>query len=91
MTQVNGKRFKVANKTLTTFELQDIDGNNVNTTSYTTYTSGGVFNRVYTLATPFETADLADLKFAQSADVMYICHPKYHVHKLSRTGLQIGN
>jgi hypothetical protein len=86
MTQVNGKRFKVANKTLTTFELQDIDGNNVNTTSYTTYTSGGVFNRVYTLATPFETADLADLKFAQSADVMYICHPNYNVHKLSRTG-----
>ncbi len=86
MTQVNGKRFIVANKTTTTFELQDIDGNNVNTTSYTTYTSGGVFNRVYTLATPFETADLADLKFAQSADVMYICHPDYAIHKLSRTG-----
>jgi hypothetical protein len=86
MTQVNGKRFTVANKTLTTFELKDIDGNNVNTTSYTTYTSGGVFNRVYTLPTPFLTADLPNLKFAQSADVMYICHPSHHVHKLSRTG-----
>ena len=86
MTQVNGKRFTVANKTLTTFELKDIDGNNVNTSSYTTYTSGGVFNRVYTLATPYKTADLPDLKFAQSADVMYICHPDYAVHKLSRTG-----
>jgi hypothetical protein len=86
MTQVNGKRFTVANKTLTTFELKDVDGNNVNTTSYSTYTSGGVFNRVYTIATPFATADLPNLKFAQSADVMYICHPSYHVHKLSRTG-----
>ena len=86
MTQVNGKRFTVANKTTTTFELKDIDGNNVNTSSYTTYTSGGVFNRVYTLATPYKTADLADLKFAQSADVMYICHPDYAIHKLSRTG-----
>jgi hypothetical protein len=86
MTQVNGKRFIVANKTLTTFELKDIDGNNVNTTSYTTYTSGGVFNRVYTIATPFVTADLPNLKFAQSADVMYICHPSYNIHKLSRTG-----
>jgi hypothetical protein len=76
MTQVNGKRFIVANKTLTTFELKDIDGNNVNTSSYTTYTSGGVFNRVYTIATPFATADLPNLKFAQSADVMYICHPE---------------
>jgi hypothetical protein len=86
MTQVNGKRFTVANKTLTTFELKDVDGTNVNTTSYSTYTSGGIFNRVYTLPTPFLTADLPNLKFAQSADVMYICHPKYHVHKLSRTG-----
>ena len=86
MTQVNGKRFIVSNKTTTTFELKDIDGNNVNTTSYTTYTSGGVFNRVYTIATPFVTADLPNLKFAQSADVMYICHPSYNIHKLSRTG-----
>lgn len=86
MTQVNGKRFKVANKTTTTFQLQNIDGTNVNTTSYTAYTSGGIFNRVYTLSAPFLTADLPNLKFAQSADVMYICHPSYHVHKLSRSG-----
>jgi hypothetical protein len=86
MTQVNGKRFKVASVATDTFALQDIDGNNVNTTSYTTYVSGGVANRVYTLATTYETADLAELKFAQSADVMYICHPDYVPKKLSRTG-----
>jgi hypothetical protein len=86
MTQVNGKRFKVANVATNTFELQDIDGNNVNTSGYTTYVSGGVANRVYTLTTTYETADLADLKFAQSADVMYICHPDFPPRKLSRTG-----
>jgi hypothetical protein len=86
MTQVNGKRFKVANVATNTFELQDIDGNNVNTSSYTTYVSGGIANRVYTLTTTYETADLADLKFAQSADVMYICHPDFPPRKLSRTG-----
>jgi hypothetical protein len=86
MTQVNGKRFKVANVATNTFELQDIDGNNVNTSSYTTYVSGGVANRVYTLTTTYLTADLPQLKFAQSADVMYICHPDYSVKKLSRTG-----
>ena len=86
MTQVNGKRFKVASVATDTFALQDIDGNNVNTTSYTTYVSGGVANRVYTLTTTYETADLAELKFAQSADVMYICHPDYVPKKLSRTG-----
>jgi hypothetical protein len=91
MTQVNGKRFIVANKTLTTFELKDIDGNNVNTTSYTTYTSGGVFNRVYTIATPFVTADLPNLKFAQSADVMYICHPIIIFISYQELVIQVGS
>ena len=86
MTQVNGKRFKVANVAANTFELQDIDGNNVNTSSYTTYSSGGIANRVYTLTTTYLTADLFQIKYAQSADVMYLCHPDYSVKKLSRTG-----
>ena len=41
MTEVNGETFKVANKTTNTFELTDVDGNNVNTSSFTTYSSGG--------------------------------------------------
>ena len=86
MTQVNGKRFKVASVAANTFQLQDIDGNNVNTTSYTAYTSGGIANRVYTLTTTYLTADLFEIKYAQSADVMYLCHPDYSVKKLSRTG-----
>jgi hypothetical protein len=86
MTQVNGKRFKVANKTATTFELQDIDGVDVDTTSFTAYASGGIFNVVYEIPTSYLTADLENLKFAQSADVMYIAHPDYPVNKLSRTG-----
>jgi hypothetical protein len=86
MTQVNGKRFTVASVATNTFQLQDIDGNNVNTTSYTAYTSGGIANRVYTLTTTYLTADLFNIKYAQSADVMYLCHPDYSVKKLSRTG-----
>lgn len=86
MTEVNGKRFKVASVATNTFQLQDIDGNNVNTSSYTTYSSGGIANRVYTLTTTYATADLFNIKYAQSADVMYLCHPDYSVKKLSRTG-----
>jgi hypothetical protein len=86
MTQVNNKRFKVASVATDTFALQDVDGNNVNTTSYTAYTSGGIANRVYTLTTTYLTADLFNIKYAQSADVMYLCHPDYSVKKLSRTG-----
>ena len=35
---------------------------------------------------PYLTAELFELKFAQSADVMYITHPNHEVMKLSRTG-----
>jgi len=40
----------------------------------------------YEIATPYLEADLPNLKYAQSADVMYICHPNYSIRKLSRTG-----
>ena len=86
MTEVNGKRFLVADKTTNTFELQDKDGVDINSSSFTTYTSGGVSNKVFELATPYTTAQLFDIKFAQSADVMYITHPAHEVEKLSRTG-----
>ena len=35
-------------------------------------------------ASPFAAADLADLRFAQSADVIYFAHPDYAPCKLSR-------
>ena len=46
-------------------------------------TSGG---SAYEIASPYTTAQLFDLKFAQSADVMYICNENHPVKKLSRTG-----
>ena len=80
MTQVNSRTFKIANKTTNTFELSGIDSRD-----YSTYTSGGVANVVYEIATPYTTAQLRALKFAQSADVMYICHPSVSTRKLTRT------
>ena len=44
--------------------------------------SGSAFE----ISTPYLTAELFDIKFAQSADVMYITHPSHPVKKLSRTG-----
>ena len=40
----------------------------------------------YEISTPYLTAELFDIKFAQSADVMYITHPNHKTRKLSRTG-----
>mgnify|MGYP001202073734 FL=1 len=86
MTEVNGKTFKVADKTTNTFELQDVDGTDINSSAFTAYSSGGDANRIYEISSPYLTAELFELKFAQSADVMYITHPNHEVMKLSRTG-----
>ena len=45
--------------------------------------SGG---SAYEISSPYLEAELFDIKFAQSADVMYLCHPNHAVRKLSRTG-----
>lgn len=40
----------------------------------------------YEIASPYLEADLFELKFTQSADVLYIVHPDYKPRTLSRTG-----
>ena len=40
----------------------------------------------YEISTPYTTAQIFDLKFAQSADIMYITHPSHQTRTLSRTG-----
>lgn len=39
----------------------------------------------YEIVSPYAEADLPELKYVQSADVMFIVHPKYAPRKLSRT------
>lgn len=86
MTQVNGRFFWVEGVTANTFELRDpAYGISVNTSSYTAYTSGGSVSRVYTLATPYVTADLNSLKYAQDDDTLTITHPSYQPREITRT------
>jgi hypothetical protein len=40
----------------------------------------------YEVATPYGVADLAALKWAQSADVLYLTHPQFAPYKLARSG-----
>ena len=81
MTEVNGRRFTVANKTTNTFELSG-----VNTSGYTAYSSGGTAEKVYEISTSYTSAQVFDLKFTQSADTMYIVHPSHEPTKLTRSG-----
>jgi Ubiquitin-activating enzyme E1 FCCH domain len=88
MTQVNNRWFKVAdlNAGANTFELQTMDGVDLDASGYTAYSSGGTVSEVYELATPYLEADLFDLQFVQSADVITIVHPDYAPRELARSG-----
>mgnify|MGYP001281081280 CR=1 FL=1 len=87
MTQLNNREFIVANVNTgaNTFELKDTTGTNVNGTAYDAYTSGGSISEIYEIASPYVEADLFQIKFTQSADVIYLVHPTYAPRKLTRT------
>ena len=85
MTELNGVTGIVANKTTNTFELTDVDGTNINSTAFTTYTSGGTASKIVEVTTTYTTAQLPEIKFTQSADVMYLTHSSHPVRKISRT------
>lgn len=85
---LNNREFKVANVDTgaNTFELDYMDGSNVNSTSFGAYTSGGTVAEVYRLITNYAVADLPNLQFAQSADIVTIVNREYEVTELARTG-----
>lgn len=85
---INGRNFKVANVNAgsNTFELNYMDGTAVNSTSWGAYTSGGTVAEIYTISTPYVEADLAELQYVQSADVITLAHPNYAPRQLSRSG-----
>jgi hypothetical protein len=80
MTELNGRRFTVANKTATTFELTGEDS-----TSHTVYSSAGVSNKVFELTTPWDETEVDDLTFVQFGKAMYFAHPDFAPRKLTYT------
>lgn len=87
MTEVNNRQFKVTVLTSTTFSLQLMDGTtdvDASTDGYTAYSSGGSMDVPYEIETPYIEANLAELAFVQSADVMTITHPSYAPRELVR-------
>tara|TARA_R110000868_G_scaffold345994_2_gene607051 strand:- start:4835 stop:7585 length:2751 start_codon:yes stop_codon:yes gene_type:complete len=85
MTELNNKYYLVANKGTNDYELTDINGNNIDSTAFTAYSSGGTSAQTIELVTTYTTAQLFELKFAQSADVLYVTHPSHPPRKISRT------
>ena len=86
MTELQSRNYRVANATTNTFTLTDLFDVALNTTDFSTYSgSGVVVDEIYEVTTPYTSAQINDVRFAQSADVMYLVHPSHAVRKLSRS------
>lgn len=82
MTEINNREYIVANVNAgaNTFELSG-----VNSSGFGTYTSGGTVAEIVEVTTPYTTADLFTLDYAQTNDTMYIAHSNYEPRKLTRS------
>jgi len=83
MVELNGNEYTVAGRTADTYQLAGI-----NSGGYAAYVagSGGIATRAGTLEipTPYLTAQLFDVQYAQTADVMYTVNTNHEVMKLER-------
>jgi hypothetical protein len=74
---IGGAFYIVASATTDTFTVTDLAGN-------TGAPAGTIAARVVTIETPYQEADLFDIHYAQSADVVTLTHPGYATRELSR-------
>ncbi|UOF77190.1 phage stabilization protein [Caudoviricetes sp.] len=89
MTEMNGLSAVVDSHTATTITLANYDGSPFDTSNFTAFTnngnaSNGRIRVVYTKSMPYDSVDLAELKYDQNADKMTFCHPDYPAKFLTR-------
>ena len=86
MVQANNRYYVISGIVGDVLSLSEQNsGDPINSTNYTTYTSGGVISRVYTISSPYAAADLPLLKFVQNANVMTFVHTAYTPYTLTAT------
>lgn len=79
---IGGRYLRINVLSTTTFQTLQLDG-----LTPVALPGGIEVARLYTLATPYQPADLFDLKFAQSADIITITHPGYAARELARNAV----
>ena len=84
LTNVNGRTFQVMTvPTTTTFTVAAVP-ELAAFTATGTYTSGGVSERIYTVTSTYDQADLADLCIYQIRDTLRLTHKDYAIMNLIR-------
>lgn len=86
MTQLNTRFVTVTVIDANNFSINSLSTLPIDSTTYDAYTSGGTVSRVYEIVTPYAEADLLDLHYEQSADVLTITHTGYQQRELRRLG-----
>lgn len=84
MTELNDRWYIVANSTTNTYELTDLNGDNIDGSGFTAYTSGGIAEKIYEITTPWAHTDLAQLSYTQSGDVLFMFHSDYQPRSVGR-------
>lgn len=80
MDWINGRSYQVANATTDTFELAGLDSS-----ALAAYTGGGAASRVVEVVTPYTGTLIHDVRFTQSADILYLVHQDIPPQELRRT------
>lgn len=86
MTELNARWFIVSNKNTNDYELTDLAGTDIDGSGYTAYSSAGISEKVYEIVTPYTSAQVNDVQFVQSADVVYMVHGSHEPRELARSG-----
>lgn len=79
LTRVNGRTYTVSGATANTFNLQGM-----NTSGDEAYAGGGVAGRVVEVATPYTGGKVMNVRFTQSADVLYLVEGSVRQKELRR-------
>lgn len=77
MNQVNGNYYIVAGATTNTYQLNDLNGNPVDTTAYGVWVGSGQSQRVYTITTTYLASEVFGIKYAQDVNILFLCHPNH--------------
>ena len=84
MTQLNGNFYSILNVAGNDITIGDLNGTPIDSTPFTTYIHGGTAARVYTIDSPYTSADdLRLIKYAGNINQMFLSHPNHPTYVLT--------
>lgn len=79
-TELNGNEYVITKVDADDFSLDGTDSSD-----FTAWDDAGTVKRVYEIISPFDSDEIFEIHFTQSADVIFFAHEDHHPQKLSRT------